>query len=313
MHPARREQAGFTLIEVIIVLAITLMIGAVVYRVTRANWLLYRAETHVTERGFSGLRALDDMAVEIGRAGFGLGSDAGPLFPGTRNGARASDAITLRSNPAGVAGVLGEDLVDRDQLVPVEGAVLFVVGDEVLLIDEERTLERAQVARVEQPDLLAFRSLDGPDGRLLRPFLAGARVLKVREVGFFLKKDRGGTVVLAREATGQPEQILARHVGELRFEYLDEVGQPMAQAAIGPGQVPGGVRVTLRLLPSPDLPLVTVPPLSLTVSLDPQSATIAFDALAYHTIGVAAVVGQDPASAAKNIGMHAWRRPIRAF
>jgi prepilin-type N-terminal cleavage/methylation domain-containing protein len=110
MRFARRGQAGFTLIEVTIVLALTLIIAGVAYRVTRANWLLYRTQTHVTERGSSGLRALDDMAVEIARAGFGLGSDAGPLFPGTRDGARAADAITLRSNPAGVVALLGEDL-----------------------------------------------------------------------------------------------------------------------------------------------------------------------------------------------------------
>lgn len=314
MRAARRRQAGFTLIEVIIVLGITLLIAGVVFRVTRAGWLLYRAETHLTERGFSGLRALDDMAVEIARAGFGLGSDAGSLFPGTPDGERAADAITLRSNPGGVAAVLGADLVERDQLVPVEGAALFAAGDEVLLTDEQHTLERAQVARV-APDLLAFRSRDGPEGRLLRPFLTslGARVLKVREVGFFLKTDRAGTVVLARKATGQAEQVLARYVDELRFEYVDEVGEPMDPAGIRPGVMPGGVRITLRLVPNPDLPRVTVPPLRLQVSLEPQSAAVAFDAFAFHTVGVAAVVGQDPASAAKSVGMHAWRKPLPRF
>jgi prepilin-type N-terminal cleavage/methylation domain-containing protein len=58
----RRRQAGFTLIEVMIVLAITLLIAALVYKVTRASWLLYQTQTQVTERGFSGVRAIDDMA-----------------------------------------------------------------------------------------------------------------------------------------------------------------------------------------------------------------------------------------------------------
>jgi len=302
------------LIETIIVLAITLIVAEIVYKVARSGWLLYQTQTHAAERGFSGLRSLDDMAVEIARAGFGLGSDAGPLFPGTRDGVRARDAIVLRSNPGGVAGVLGKDLVERDQLVPVEGAALFVLGDEVLLADEEGTLERAQVARV-TPDALAFRSLDGPDGQLQRTFLValGARVLEVREVAFFLKTDRGGAVALARKATGQAEQILARYVGELRFEYLDEAGQPMDPADIGPGQVPGGVEITLHLLPNPDLPRVAVPSLSRRVSLEPQSATVAFDPFAYHAIGVAAVIGQDPASAVKKVRMHAWPKAIPRF
>jgi hypothetical protein len=311
----RPGSAGFTLLEAVIVLAVTLAVGFVVYRVTRAAWLLYDTQTHQTERGFSGLRALDDMAVEIARAGYGLGVDAGPLFPGTPAGLRASDAITLRSNPAGVAGVLGEDLVERDQLVPVEGAALFVLGDEVLLVDAKGTLERAQVSRVAPPDALAFRSLDRADGQLAGRFLTSldARVLKVREVGFSLNTDRGGVTALTRKATGQAEQVLARHVGELHFDYFDGAGEPMDPARIGPGLAPGAVRIRLGLLPIPHLPRVTVPPLSLRVSLEPQSAAVAFDVFAFHRVGVAGVIGQDPASGEKKVGMHAWRKSDPRF
>jgi prepilin-type N-terminal cleavage/methylation domain-containing protein len=312
MRAARPGQAGFTLIEVMIAFAITLVIGIGVYRITRASWRLYDTQTHQTERGFSGLRSLDDMAVEIARAGYGLGADAGPLFPGTLAGVRASDAITLRSNPEGVAGVLQETLVERDQLVPVEGAALFAVGDEVVLVDEEGTLERAQVSKG-TPEALAFRSLGGPGGQLQSPFLTDARVLKVREVGFYLKKDRWDVVVLARKATGQREQVLARYVGDLRFDYLDEAGEPMDPARIGPGSAPGGVRINLSLLPNPALPRVTVPPLSLRVCLEPQSATIAFDMFAFHRVGVAGVIGQDPVSAERKIGMHGWRKSEPRF
>src|SRR5687768_11823854 len=135
MRAPRPRQGGFTLLEVVIVLAITLVIGVIVYRVTRACFLLYDTQVHETERGFSGLRSLDDMATEIARAGYGLGGDAGPLLPGTLAGVRAGDAITLRSNPQGVAGVLQEDLVEPDHIVPVDDAALFVRGDEVLLVD----------------------------------------------------------------------------------------------------------------------------------------------------------------------------------
>jgi prepilin-type N-terminal cleavage/methylation domain-containing protein len=312
MRAARPGQAGFTLIEVMIVLAITLVIGGVVYRITRASWNLYNTQTHQTERGLSGLRSVDDMAVEIARAGYGLGADAGSLFPGTLAGVRASDAITLRSNPGGVAGVLKEDLALKDQLVAVDGAPLFALGDEVLLVDEEGTLERAQVSKA-TPDALAFRSLLGPGGQLQSPFAAGARVLRVREVGFYLKTDTTGTVVLARKATGQGEQILARYVGTLQFDYFDDVGAPMDPRRIGPGLAPGGVRITLGLLPNPALPRITVPPLSLRVSLEPQSATVAFDAFAFHRVGVAGVIGQDPASGERKVAVQAWRKSDPRF
>ncbi|PYQ48815.1 MAG: hypothetical protein DMF78_20325 [Acidobacteria bacterium] len=125
MRAARRGEAGVTLIEMIIVLAITLIVAEIVYKAARSGWLLYQTQTHVAERGFSGLRSIDDMAVEIARAGFGLGHDAEPVFPGRGDGVRARDAITLRSNPGGIAAALGKDLLERDQLVPAEGAPLF--------------------------------------------------------------------------------------------------------------------------------------------------------------------------------------------
>jgi len=304
-------EAGFSLIEMVIVLAITLIVAEIVYKAARSGWLLYQTQTHAAERGFSGLRSLDDIAVEVTRAGFGLGRDAEPVFPGRRDGGRAADAILLRSNPTGIAARLGKDLVEKDEPVPVEGAREFQEGEEVLLADVEGTLERALVARV-GVDTLAVRSLDAPDGRLQHEFRVArsARVLKVREVAFYTRKDRYGVMVLARKATGQAEQVLARYVAGLAFEYFDEQGERMLAEEIQPGRVPGSVEVTVGLLPNPDLPMVTVPVLTRRVSLEPQSVTVPFDVLGFHTIGVAGVIGQDAASAEKRVRLHAWPRPL---
>lgn len=307
MATPRRPEDGFTLIEVMIVFAITLVLAGLTYQITRACWRLYETETHVTERGFSGVRALDDMGVEIARAGYGLG-DAGAVFAGRLDGTRASDAITLRSNPEGIAGVFQEDLTGPGQLVAVEGAALFGVGDEVLLVDGQRSLERAQVTGA-RPETLTLRSHDTPDGRFKRPFSSGARVLKVREVGFYLTTDRWGVPVVARKAPGQSEQVLARYVEELSFDYV-----AAAREAIDPRSLlrrltlttPSIVRITLRLRPNPALPPVTVPPLTVLVAQEPQWATIPFDATGNRAIGLAGVIGQDPTSGARTVRMHAW-------
>jgi hypothetical protein len=118
--------------------------------------------------------------------------------------------------------------------------------------------------------------------------------------------------VVARKATGQAEQTLDRYVGDLHFEYYDDEGGPMDPKQIGPGFVPSGVRIALALLPVPGLPPVTVSPLALRVSLEPQSATVAFDLFAFHRVGVAGVVGQ-AAAGGSTIGMHGWRKsePLR--
>jgi prepilin-type N-terminal cleavage/methylation domain-containing protein len=309
MATIRRRQDGFTLIEVTIVLAITLVIAGLTYKITRACWLLYQTQTHVTERGFSGVRAVDDMAVEIARAGYGLG-DAGPVFLGTLDGTRSFDAITLRSNPEGIVGVFQEDLTDPDRFVDVEGAGLFAPGDEVLLVDREHWLERAQVTGV-RPHALALRSHATPEGRFKRSFLSGndARVLKVREVGFYLTTDRTGVSAVARKAPGQAEQILVRYVEELQFDYLPAVRDPNDPRSLllrPPQTTPDGVRITLRLRPNPAMPPVVVPPRTVLVSREPHWATIPFDVQGYRSIGLAAVIGQDPDSGAKTVRMHAW-------
>ena len=314
MQTNPRRQAGFTLIEVMIVLAITLLIAAITYKITRACWRLYQTQTHVTERGFSSVRALDDMAVEIARAGYGLG-DAGPVFLGRLDGTRAVDAITVRSNPEGIAGVLAEDLTDPKEPVAVDGAALFAEGDEVLLVDDQRKLERAQVTAV-RSDHLSLRSHDTPDGSFKRPRWSArsTRILKVREVGFYLTTDRTGVLAVARKAPGQAEQILVRYVEELSFEYQQgaRVDDPRSLLLRMTRSTGSTVRITLSLRPNPSLPPITLPPRTVFVSHEPQWTTIPFDPAGLHAIGLAGVIGQDPATGARTVRMHTWHdsRPL---
>ena len=315
MQTDRRRQAGFTLIEVIIVFAITLLIASLTYKITRSCWRLYQTQTQVTERGFSSVRALDDMAVEIARAGYGLG-DAGPVFLGRLDGTRAVDAITVRSNPEGIAGVLEEDLTDPREPVTVDGAALFAEGDEVLLVDDQRKLERARVTAV-RSDRLSLRSHDTPDGSFKRPrwIARSTRVLKVREVGFYLTTDRTGVLAVARKAPGQAEQILVRYVEELSFEYQQgahPANDPRSLLLRMTRSTGSTVRITLTLRPNPSLPPITVPPRTVFVSHEPQWTTIPFDPAGLHAIGLAGVVGQDPATGAKTVRMHTWHdsRPL---
>ena len=314
MQTDPRRQAGFTLIEVMIVLAITLLIAAITYKITRACWRLYQTQTHVTERGFSSVRALDDMAVEIARAGYGLG-DAGPVFLGRLDGTRAVDAITVRSNPEGIAGVLAEDLTDPKEPVAVDGAALFAEGDEVLLVDDQRKLERAQVTAV-RSDHLSLRSHDTPDGSFERPRWSArsTRILKVREVGFYLTTDRTGVLAVARKAPGQAEQILVRYVEELSFEYQQgaRVDDPRSLLLRMTRSTGSTVRITLSLRPNPSLPPITLPPRTVFVSHEPQWTTIPFDPAGLHAIGLAGVIGQDPATGARTVRMHTWHdsRPL---
>jgi len=273
-----KPTAGFTLIEVVITLAVTLAVMAIVYSLSRSVSLLHSSESHRAERGLSSLRALDETAIEVARAGFGLGADAQSLYPGLPGEPPGYEAITLRSNPDGIAGVLQGNLVARDQMVPVTNAALFRPGDRVLITDPKGGRERAEVVRSEWGSL-SFRSLDGADGQFNRRFLAslGARVLKMREVRLRRRADGHGAVVLVKEEEGSGEQVLARHVQELHFEYRDDLGEVLEPSRIRPGHLAAGVGIHLRLAPEPGRPPVFVPPVNLFVALEPSSAVVGFD------------------------------------
>ena len=79
------------------------------------------------------------------------------------------------------------------------------------------------------------------------------------------------------------------------------------------GHERSSVLCLVRLLPTPGLPPVTVPPLRLFVSLERQSATIAFDTYAFHRVGVTAVVGQDPAPGGLKAALIGWRKSEPLF
>jgi hypothetical protein len=256
---------------------ITIVVMGTVYQASRSSAILYRSESRRADRAATGLRALDDMATEIARAGFGLG-DVQPVLAGLPGQRPSRDAITLRSNPEGVAGSLQGDLSESGDPVPVAGAHLFKPQDRVLLCDLKGTVERAEVTRADRRSL-AFRSLDGPGGRLRRAFRVrhGARVLKAREVRFYPATAPDGASIVVKAVDGGPERVLARDVDELRFEYRDDTGE-----ALSPSQVrrvaPSAVKARLAVSPGPGAhDGETVPLLSRIVALDVQSATVPFD------------------------------------
>lgn len=273
-----RGARGFSLVELLVALAVFLVLMAVVLVVLRAGSLLYGTERQRAERGAAGLRAIDDVALEISRAGFGLSRDLQAVLPGLPGEKPSSARLTLRSNPDGVATILLDTLTRSDRPVRVKDALSFRPGDRVLLADGRGNLERAEVERSER-DAVALTSLDGPGGRFRRPYPASARLIKVREVQYFMRSTPSRGVLLIKQVDSRPEQVLADHVGELRFEYRDDQGGEVAPALVQRARSVAIVRATLRLLPIPDVmtPPVSVPPLSRSVALDSQAAAVSFD------------------------------------
>ena len=246
-----RVADGFSLTEALISLSITLVV--VGFFLHSAHMVESINEIDVRDDSAAAMArwAFDEIVREIGKAGYGLEGAIEVLPYLAEEPVPASDAITLRSNPEGVVGVLLGELVSSDVETRVASAELFKVGDWVLLTDLGGNTESAEVVLATR-ETLAFRSLDSTDGELLETYspYRRARVLKLREVRFRLehRPDEAGNVVIKEVSGGEPH-VLARGVRGLKFDYLDARGESVAPAALDLGERIALVRVHLGLPP----------------------------------------------------------------
>jgi hypothetical protein len=267
------SSAGFSLVELLIVIFVLLIAMGMVFQVTRATQLLHQREVRRTERSAAALRVVEEIVRELERAGFGLGSDVDPVLAGAARSRPAEDGLTIRSSPDGAMGVLLEDVEPGIAEVRVEGAEIFRAGDRVLLTDTGGPPVAAQV-EMASADSLTVRDVDSDGDRPRRTILAArsARVRRVREVSYSLTTPvPGERRALARTIDGGAPTILVREVDRLRFDYHDGSGARLDPRRLARGG-PRFVSIELALHCEPELP-----PLRSSVHIAPPHGTVAFD------------------------------------
>ena len=229
----RSSNDGFSLIEVLISLAITLVVGLLVHQTSRALLAIYHTESKAVELSSMASRALDDMTVEIARAGYGMGEGVASVTPSMHDRPLSTGEIVIRSNTDGVASALTVEASSDTNQVTVREVERFEPGNMVLLTDLAGLTERAHVTSTGTSSLW-LESLDNQGGALRSTFFPqqGARILKLREVHYHLESEPDGKVLVKR-INGAPEgsRILARQVEALRFEYLDDTGAALSPAS----------------------------------------------------------------------------------
>ncbi len=265
--------AGFTLVELLCVLLLTLAAMAAVLQAARAARLLHAREVRLTERSTIALRAVEEMAREIERAGLGLGGDVVAILPAAPGGSPGSDGITIRSCLDGVMGVLESDVRPGQDRARVAGAGLFRPGDRVFITDTRGPPVPAVVVDADSRTL-TLRDMAPPAVSPRRNILAerAGRVRRFREVSYFPVDLPGESrPALARTIDAGPQTILAHGVEQLRFEYRDEAGRllnPVRLPRAGPRFV--GIRLGLGELR--ELPAVET-----SVALPLPGGSVAFD------------------------------------
>lgn len=279
--PSRRDwlhknSAGLSLVEVLLSLLITLVVMGLVMQTSRNLAALYRNQSRSVETSAAITRAFADIIDEVARAGHGIGEGRDLVLASIPGRPSSSETITLRSNPEGVAVALTSEITEENE-VPVTSTERFEPGNVVLVTDSSGIAEPAEIT-AKTGTSLWLRSLESPDGQILsQPSTRrGARVIKLREVRFFLQPDRDGNVLLKQVVgAGGNTRILARRVETLRFDYQDGSGNKIAPASLNDSR--DGrlvVKITLRASMGTERDEATT--LATAVALDVQSTSVDF-------------------------------------
>jgi prepilin-type N-terminal cleavage/methylation domain-containing protein len=275
---ARRgiPERGFSLLEVLLALSITLVVMLLVIQTMGHLGRVYRRETDLASSSAAASLALDDIQYELSLAGQGLGDGPASVLPRIRDAKPSDSTLTVRSNPNVDAGLLQSDLLAPGQDLAVAPSEGFREGDNVLVTDAAGFGETAEVLRAD-PMGVALRSLETGDGSFRRAFSPGrgARVLGLREVRYFLEAPReDGTRDLIKEVLGENLRVLTRDVLSLSFEYRDPDDAAISLAKVESSREVASVRVTLRYASGK-----RTAPAALTtrVALAPRSGTVDFE------------------------------------
>ena len=273
---ARSGARGFSLLEVLLALAITLVVMALVGQTMGHVARIYERESDLAVSSLAIALALDDITHELSLVGQGLGEGPAAVVPRRPGSAVASDALTLRSNPEVRASGLGNAFQEGED-VAVDPSAGFERGSRVLLTDSAGGGEAALVVRAEGMTI-ALRPLDENGGGFRGSFSPsrGARVLGLREVRYFLDEPRAdGRRDLVKEVVGVGPRVLTRDLLSLGFEYLDDENEPISLSKVESTPELRSIRVSLRFLPGDDALLPKS--LSTTVALEPRSGVVDFE------------------------------------
>ena len=275
-----KQQRGFSLIEVLVTIIITLIVMMMVFSIAQMIRSVYAREFRTAEVSSGVARALDDVALELARAGYGLGEGVPPILPYHGNHSPSSNAISIWSNPSGASGVVlsGSDSDDSaDSMTRVQARQVGLdVGDHVVLIDEAGTHFRAEVTEIrpgiESSDI-ALRELE-PNGESEQAERTGNRVLAMSEVSYYLEASPvvGKRALVKHTASGS--RVLTPWLDDVRFDYLDDAGGSIAPAMLEQGAPLATVKITMTYSFESSLRKRRI--LTTAVTLDQQSMSVDF-------------------------------------
>ncbi|HSF15651.1 MAG TPA: prepilin-type N-terminal cleavage/methylation domain-containing protein [Vicinamibacteria bacterium] len=252
------QERGFSLLEALIALTITLVVMGLLAQTMRQMRIVYRTESDRAAKSSAAALAFDDITYELSNAGQGLGEDVLAVVPAS------SETLTVRSNPDLAAIALRTELRSPTDRVVAWEVEEFPLGKRVLVASSRGQAERAVVVASAESSL-GFRSIETVDGSFRAAFRPedGARAMGLREVHYFIEDGN-----LIKEVVGVARRVLLQDAKSLAVEYLDSEGESLAFSRPTQAQKLAAVKIELR---------DGVSTLRTAVALAPRSGTVDFE------------------------------------
>jgi prepilin-type N-terminal cleavage/methylation domain-containing protein len=216
------KQRGFTLVELMVVVAIFFFIMAAVFNAYLSQFHASVVQTQVTDMQQNARIAMDSLSKEIRMAGFGMPATAvngfsNAITPAINNDATngnnvldGNDQITIVTGYRQISTLTSAASADDTTISLVANANQFDTDKKKFVcVDGVGQIDNYQVTGIAGNVLTVTPALH-------RPYQAGARVLLVKAITYSVNDAR---VLTRNENTGGGAQSLAPNIEDLQFAY----------------------------------------------------------------------------------------------
>jgi len=226
-----KQEKGLSLIELMVVLVLSTLLTAALYRTFVSQQKVYKTQEQVVEMQQNLRGGISRMMGEIRMAGFGHVS---MVLPVNLNGNTFNHVLNLNTPVAGAltfltsvttparlesAGGTGQNQIVVSTLTDGQGSNLFDTGDRRYI--SIGGLESYRITSIDQGTKTLTLS-----GALTYNHPAGTPIFAVRAITYQVTNLNGIPTLLRNENLGEEDQPQADYIERLQFSYFDGDGNP---------------------------------------------------------------------------------------
>jgi prepilin-type N-terminal cleavage/methylation domain-containing protein len=226
--PRARGQQGFSLAEVLVVVVISAIVGAVVHRFYRDSYRTYSMQEQIEERNQNANFAVSKMVELMQQVGAGLPDT------GWSSMIYAGKVLTLGSNPAGVAHFVGNNPPSSNS-VALDGAERLRKSTQPLMSSSHILVDFVANTATKKYQIDTTKNNNGyvkglriDTAGIDSVFLTEAVNLSVGDWLYGYREDQylliSDSLVIRPNGSAALQMVLAENIDSLGFSFLDAKG-----------------------------------------------------------------------------------------